>query len=217
MPPKHYPKLKNASGMDVGRIRRGYVTVEQLGKAIVATERLEERAAIKVLYYCALRASELGLQPTSHFDPKRGTLDILRLKGSTGHTYKLEPWVLEDLRAWFSSSERPKGDYLFPHPQDPASPLDRFNVYRYWQRAAKRAGLVKDLQHPHVLKHSVATHMLERGDDLLFVQDWIGHKRLENTQIYAELVGKRMAQGQVVMKGLMSEIEEFNAAPTKEE
>lgn len=204
MPPRYYPKLKNASGMDIGRIRAGYVTLPQLRAAINSTVSLEERAAIKVIYYCALRASELGLQPVKHFDFARGTLDILRLKGSKGHTYLLEPWVLTDLQNW--AAMRPESPYLFPHPDDATAPLDRHHVLRYWKRAAIRAGLVKDLQHPHVLKHSIATHMLERGDDLLFVQDWIGHKKLENTQIYAELVGKRMVEGQRVMRSIVEDL-----------
>ncbi len=206
MPPKNYPKLRQIDDIK-GRIRKGYVPLELLRKAINATESLEERSAIKVIYYCALRASELGLQPAAHFDPRRGTLDIRRLKGSNDHTYLLEPWVLDDLRSW--NKARPQNSpYLFPHPDDAKAPLDRFNVFRYWSRAAKRAGLdMKNLGHPHVLKHSIATHMLERGDDILFVQDWIGHKNLENTQIYAEVIGKRLKVGQAVMKGLVEELE----------
>lgn len=213
MPPKFYPKLKSADSDLKRSIRKGYVTIQQLVAAVESTESLEERVAIKVLYYCALRASELGLQPLSHFDAKRGTLDILRLKDSTGHTYPLEPWVLDDVKAWVQV--RPESPFLFPHPDDPTAPLDRWNVYRYWSRAAERVGLgkVRDgkgrkvLCHPHVLKHSVATHMLERGDDLVFVQAWLGHADASSTQVYAEVVGKRLLVGQKVMQGLMSEFE----------
>jgi site-specific recombinase XerD len=206
MPPKNYPKLRSVDGSVKGRIRKGYVPVEQLKAAVDGTESLEERTVIKVLYFCALRASEVGLQPASHFDAKRGTLDILRLKGSNGHTYPLEPWVLNDLREWLKV--RPaKSPYLFPHPDEHLAPLDRHNVLRYWKRAAQRAGLAKALWHPHVLKHSVATHMLERGDDVMFVKDWLGHARMDSTLIYVEVVGKRLAIGQAVMKGLVGELE----------
>lgn len=205
MPPKTYPKLRTEDGSAKGRIRKGHLSVEQLRKAINGTEDLQERAAIKVAYYCGLRASEVGLQPLKHLDVKRGTLDVLRLKGSHGHTYPLEPWVLDDVLAWLKV--RPQSPYLFPHPSDPRYPLDRHNMLRYWKRAATRAKLNKELQHPHVLKHSVATHMLERGDDLVFVQDWLGHKDMGSTQVYAEVVGKRLKIGQQVMKGLVEELE----------
>lgn len=206
MPPKDYPKLRHQDGSAKGRIRKGYLTLEQLKAAVERTTELEERTVIKVMYFCALRASEVGLQPADHFDAKRGTLDILRLKGSLGRTYKLEPWVLDDLKAWVA--DKPKSQFLFPHRDDPKAPLDRFNVYRYWRRAAQRAGLNMDQHgHPHVLKHSVATHMLERGDDLVFVQDWLGHKDPGSTQVYAEVVGKRLIEGQRVMAGIVGELE----------
>lgn len=206
MPPKSYPKLRTQDGSQKGRIRRGYLTLAQLRAAVDGTEDVGERCVIKVLYYCALRASEVGLQPADHLDLKRGTLDVLRLKGSLGRTYKLEPWVLGDLAAW--EKERPSSKYLFPHPDDAKAPLDRWNVYRYWRRAAARAGLnMVQHGHPHVLKHSIATHMLERGDDLVFVQDWLGHKDPGSTQVYAEVVGKRLVEGQRVMAGIVEELQ----------
>lgn len=204
MPPKFYPKLKTDDGHK-DRVRKGYVPIDKLRLAINGTENLKERTVLKVTYYCGLRASEVGLQPAEHFVPSRGTLDILRLKKSSGVTYKLEPWVLDDVVAWMKV--RPKSEFLFPHPDDPSAPLDRWNMLRYWKRAAVRAGLAKELQHPHVLKHSIATHMLERGDDILFVQQWLGHASADSTRVYAEIVGKRLVEGQAVMRELMKELE----------
>lgn len=206
MPPKVYPKLRQKDGSaEKDRIRRGYVAIDLLKRAVDGTTDLKERTVIKVLYYCALRASEVGLQPFSHFSARNKTLDILRLKGSTGWTYPLEPWVLEDLQAW--TDERPAASpYLFPHPDDSQAPLDRFNVFRYWKRAAQRAGLKEELWHPHVLKHSIATHMMERGDDRDFVQQWLGHRDPKSTMVYVEIVGKRLKVGQQVMKGLVGEL-----------
>lgn len=210
MPPKHYPKLRTEDGSFQGQIRRGYVPIDKLKAAVQQTEDLMERTVIKLLYYCGLRASEPGLQPVEHFDPARGTIEILRLKGNTGHTYKLEPWLLNDLHAWFEV--RPDSPYIFCHHNrktgkfSPEYPLDRFSVFGFWKRAAQRVGLGEELQHPHVLKHTIATHMLERGDDLTFVQHWLGHRRLSTTQIYAEVVGKRLAEGQKVVKAMMEEL-----------
>lgn len=205
MPLAHYPKLGHDSGAKQ-RIRKGHLTVAQLQGVMAATPDLCQRTAFKTLYYCALRASELGLQPIEHFDPHRGVLDILRLKGSLGHSYLLEPWVLGDLKKWVQ--ERPgRSPYLFPNPRDPKYPLDRFDVYRWWQAACERADVPKPLRHPHVLKHSIATHMFDRGDDIYFIQQWLGHKKLENTQVYAELAGKRLGTGQQVMRKLMEEFE----------
>lgn len=205
MPPRSYPKLPGEAGAAVRRVRRGYVPIEQLRAAINGTRDLFERSVLKVIYYCGLRASEVGLQPATAFDPIRKTLDIARLKGSSSGTYLLEPWVLQDVLAWIK--RRPESEYLFPHPADSTFPLDRFSVFRIWGHATKRAGLELRMRHPHVLKHSLATHMLERGDDILFVQQWLGHKRLESTQVYAELTGKRLQAGQQIIRGLVGELE----------
>jgi site-specific recombinase XerD len=56
---------------------------------------------------------------------------------------------------------------------------------------AERADIPASKRHFHVLKHSIATHLLDAGADLRFVQDWIGHPSIKNTVIYAQLTSRR--------------------------
>jgi site-specific recombinase XerD len=53
------------------------------------------------------------------------------------------------------------------------------------------AGILESKRHFHALKHSIATHLLDAGADLWFVQDWIGHASIRNTVIYAQLTSRR--------------------------
>jgi site-specific recombinase XerD len=53
------------------------------------------------------------------------------------------------------------------------------------------AGIPAAKWHFHVLKHSIATHLLDAGADLRFVQDWVGHASIKNTVIYAQLTNRR--------------------------
>jgi len=55
------------------------------------------------------------------------------------------------------------------------------------KRYGKKAGIPEDKCHFHVLKHSIATHLLDAGADIRFVQDWIGHKNIQNTVVYAQI------------------------------
>lgn len=54
----------------------------------------------------------------------------------------------------------------------------------------RRAELPDDKRHFHILKHSVATHLLDAGADIRFVQDWLGHANIQNTLIYAYLTSR---------------------------
>src|SRR5947199_279962 len=67
-------------------------------------------------------------------------------------------------------------------------PISRFTLVKMMQRYGELAKLPKEKRHFHVLKHSIATHLLDAGADLRFVQDWLGHANIQNTVIYAALV-----------------------------
>jgi site-specific recombinase XerD len=54
----------------------------------------------------------------------------------------------------------------------------------------KRADIPVEKRHFHVLKHSIATHLLDAGADIKFVQDWIGHKNIQNTVVYAQITNR---------------------------
>jgi site-specific recombinase XerD len=52
------------------------------------------------------------------------------------------------------------------------------------------ARLPKEKQHFHCLKHSIATHLIDAGADIMFVKDWLGHKNIQNTLVYAQLTSR---------------------------
>lgn len=186
------------------RIRAGHLTPQQLRAALAEADRPYAYAAILVAYFCALRATEVGLLRLDKLDLERGTLDLQRLKRSKGGVYELNETILGALKLWLRV--RPKSEWLFPKPQDPALPLNRRAFYRMWATAARRAGLPKEFHHPHVLKHTIITHMLDRGDDILHVKERAGHKRIESTLVYAELTGQRKRAGQELINSLVDEV-----------
>jgi site-specific recombinase XerD len=70
-------------------------------------------------------------------------------------------------------------------------PISRRMLDVLMKRYAERVGIPESKRHFHVLKHSIATHLLDAGADLRFVQDWIGHASIRNTVIYAQLTSRR--------------------------
>jgi site-specific recombinase XerD len=111
-----------------------------------------------------------------------------KLKGRKDRDVMLSPKLLEELRAHGHRLRRRPITWLFPsnrlHCGD--QPIDTKTVWNACKQAAKRAGIQKDV-HPHTLRHSFATHLLEAGADLRTIQILLGHRDLEETTIYLHL------------------------------
>ena len=71
------------------------------------------------------------------------------------------------------------------------TPISRRQLDTLMKYYGKLAEIPASKRHFHVLKHSIATHLLDAGADLRFVQDWVGHASIKNTVIYAQLTSRR--------------------------
>jgi len=70
-------------------------------------------------------------------------------------------------------------------------PIDRRTLWCAMQTYGAQAGLPPEKRKFHSLKHSIATHLLDARSELKFVQDWVGHKNIQNTSKYAQLTNPR--------------------------
>jgi integrase/recombinase XerD len=157
---------------------------------------LRDRALIEVLYATGLRVSELvGLRVTDlHLD--RGYLQCLG-KGTKQRIVPLgdtaSDWVRRYLRkgrpALLHGREAP---WLFPNARGGAR-LTRIGFWKVLNAYGRKAGIRAALS-PHVLRHSFATHLLERGADLRAIQAMLGHADLSTTQIYTHVLEARLRQ-----------------------
>ncbi|NJN65109.1 MAG: tyrosine-type recombinase/integrase, partial [Acidobacteria bacterium] len=87
---------------------------------------------------------------------------------------------------------RPKQDALFPGPK--GTPMTRQAFWVRLRRLALDAGLDPRRLSPHVLRHSFATHLVERGADLRTVQTLLGHRDISTTEIYTHVARERLRQ-----------------------
>jgi site-specific recombinase XerD len=140
------------------------------------------------LYATGARRAELTYLKVSDIDSKRMVIRIQGGKGRKDRDVMLSPKLLEELRAHGHRLRRSPITWLFPgdrlHCGD--QPIDTKTVWYACKEAARRAGIQKDV-HPHTLRHSFATHLLEAGADLRTIQILLGHRDLEETTLYLHL------------------------------
>jgi site-specific recombinase XerD len=158
-----------------------------------------DRTLVEVAYACGLRLKELlGLQ-VRDIDSARLVLHIRQGKGQKERLVPLSPRLLEVLRGYWR--EYRPATWLFPGVK-PALALTGGTVQRLCQRTTKRAGLAKRV-HPHTLRHSFATHLLEAGVDLLSVQALLGHSHFTTTAKYLHVSMRRLQQLPQLLDGLV--------------
>ncbi|MFC2141601.1 site-specific tyrosine recombinase XerD [Acidobacteriota bacterium] len=155
---------------------------------------LRDRAMLEVLYASGLRVSELILMKRPDLNLEEGFL-ICKGKGGKERIVPLGKSAVEAVerylrqaRAHFLKS-RPETDYLFLTGR--GRPFTRQGFWKRLKGYALQAGLDRKVS-PHMLRHSFATHMLERGADLRSVQLMLGHSQITTTQIYTHVSRSRL-------------------------
>ena len=184
-------KTRSRAADRVAKIK--FLTREQVRQFFAVVDAKKDKALLLLLYKRGLRASEPGLLLVDDYDRKAGKLYVRRVKGSFSGRHILQRDEVRALNAWLKEREGRgiESDYLFPGYATTGLGVSRTAVFEMVKRYAVRAGLPKDKQHPHMLKHSVATHLLEVGADVRDVQDALGHAEIDSTLIYAAITNKR--------------------------
>ncbi len=161
----------------------------------VTTPRgLRDRALIEVLYATGLRVSELvGLRMTD-VRVDEGYLQCMG-KGSKQRIVPLGDEAADWLRRYLKDgrpilARRRESPWLFLNARD-GQRLSRLGFWKGLKAYGRRAGITSHLS-PHVLRHSFATHLLERGADLRAIQAMLGHADLSTTQIYTHVLEGRL-------------------------
>jgi len=161
---------------------------EEVALLLHCAPGLKHKAALSVAYGCGLRASEIVHLKVSDIDSSRMLVRVEQGKGRKDRYVMLAPDLLDLLRAWWREA-RPRG-WLFPG-RDPAQPLTTRQLNRACHVAAATAALDKRVS-LHTLRHSFATHLLERKTDIRVIQVLLGHKKLDTTALYTRVALKTL-------------------------
>ena len=188
-PPKAWPALPKY--LDLGEVDR-LLEQPDVGSPL----GLRDKALIELLYATGLRVSELVALKAADLNLDEGYLTCT----GKGDKERLVPigheaaeWVgryMREARPKLAAS-RGSSPRLFLNAR--GGPLSRVGFWKVLAAYGRRAGISRPIS-PHVLRHSFATHLLDRGADLRMIQVMLGHADLSTTQIYTHVLEARLRQ-----------------------
>ncbi len=188
------------------KIRRslpGYLRLDEVEKLLELPDQttplgLRDRAMLEVLYSTGLRVSELTSLRVMDLDTKVGCVRCIG-KGDKERIVPVgrkalaivEKYLRHGRIALIGTTRGTAGAFLFVNRR--GGRISRVGVWKIFSSYGRQAGLRVPLT-PHMLRHSFATHLLERGADLRSVQLMLGHSDISTTQIYTHVVEERLKQ-----------------------
>jgi len=161
---------------------------EEVQSILKNTINIKHKAALSLIYSCGLRRSELLNLKLKDIDSKRNLLIIRKAKGNKDRIVPLSTKVLELLRTYYKQY-KPK-EYLFEG-QNGALQYSEQSL----RKVLKNSLVLSKINKPvslHWLRHSYATHLLESGTDLRYIQEILGHKSSKTTEIYTYVSTKSL-------------------------
>jgi len=166
------------------------LSMEEVLAIFEAIGYIKHKAMIATTYGAGLRISEVCSLRKADVDRQRMRI-LIHGKGKKDRFALLSPMILELLREYYRKV-RPKGDWLFPG-RNPQKHLTRGSIHQALKKAVKKAGIKKKVS-MHTLRHSFATHLLEHGTDIRFVQVLLGHASIRSTMRYTHVSNAALAQ-----------------------
>ena len=190
-----------AAGVRAPRAPRKLPQVLDVDEAVALVEvptdaplGLRDRALLELFYSSGLRLSELRLLRWRDLDLEQGLVTVLG-KGSRQRTVPVGSHACVALAGWRAEggSRPPPGPDSPVFPGRGGAPIGARAVQLRLRELARRQGLFKRV-HPHLLRHSFASHVLESSGDLRGVQELLGHADIATTQIYTHLDFQHLAK-----------------------
>lgn len=162
----------------------------QVKRLLDAAEDLREQAIVMTLYSAGLRLSELLNLRVKDIDSTKMLIRVHRGKGGKDRNVVLSQTLLEVLRRYFREY-RPEG--LLFYGQTPQQRLADRVVQKMMRRLSSKAGLRQGVT-CHTLRHSFATHLLEQGTELPYIQELLGHRSLKSTLLYTRISPRSLSK-----------------------
>ena len=164
------------------------LSVEEVARFLAAIPSLRQRAMLVTAYATGMRVSEVAHLQVEDIDSQRMVIRIRQSKGHKDRYTLLSPRLLDLLRTYWKAAH--PTTWLFPG-RDGQSPVSRRGISWMCEQARHAAGLSKSAT-VRSLRHSFATHLLERGTDIRTIQLLMGHASLRTTALYLHVASTRI-------------------------
>jgi site-specific recombinase XerD len=152
-------------------------------RMIEKTQNLQHKLIIMFLYYAGLRLHEVQNLNWENLDFERKTIQLKIAKGEHERVIFLHDKIIDAIQQF----KIPREGLVFE--SNRGKKYSEETIQAIVKNSAKKAEIQKKV-HPHMLRHSFATHLLEAGADIRYIQKLLGHKSLQTTQIYTHVANK---------------------------
>jgi integrase/recombinase XerD len=154
--------------------------------AVIPAENLRDRVLFDLIYHHGLRRIEVTWVRKEWLS--NGRIWIKRAKKGISQEYNLHPDSKELIKLYLRQRGEDRNPFLFVGRESGNErSMSSEMVYNLFKKYAEKAGIPPDKRFVHILRHSIAVHLLNVGWDIIDVQDWLGHRDIKNTTIYGKI------------------------------
>lgn len=185
--------LKKDITLDIKRPKKekkipSVLSKEEIKKLIDSIQNKKSKLMISLIYAVGLRVSELTNLKTHDLDFVQKSGHIRQAKGRKDRIFNIPENLFEDLKKQAENQKSLNQIFLFTSFK---GQMTTRNIQKIVSKTAKKAAIEKEV-HPHTLRHSFATHLLENGADIRYIQSLLGHSSLDTTQIYTRISNEQI-------------------------
>lgn len=156
---------------------------KDLKKFFESIKNTKHKMAFETIYAYGLRRGELLNLKLQHIDTRRGMISVINAKGKKDRSLPISKRWLEKVKAYYYTY---KPEIYFIEGQYPGKSITAGSLQKVFEQALANSKINKPYT-IHCLRHSFATHLLENGTDLRYIQELLGHKSSKTTEIYTHV------------------------------
>ncbi len=165
------------------------LTREEIGQIFATISNVKHKLSLGLMYSSGLRISELVNVKVNDLDFKNRILKVKNGKGSKDRITIISDKIIDVLKKYIRNKK--EGDYLFE--SNRSGKMNERSIQKVFKEALRKSTLKRNVS-CHSLRHSFATHLLELGTDIRYIQALLGHARLETTQVYTKVANNKLKE-----------------------